>query len=121
MKASFQTAFCEHFQCSPGEYADRVFWSCLNAHARPIARFLLRSHSAFFREDMAFIREVGTAVTRGEVICELNRFYGRNLRDKNWLRRTFGIRISGKRVLRLYRMLSRCERAQARGSSYANH
>ncbi len=64
----------------------------------------------FFREDTDFIRDVGTATSRGEVICELNRFYGRNMRDRNWLRRVFFLRLSGKRVLRIYRELARADR-----------
>jgi hypothetical protein len=110
MNDSFQRAFCEHFQCAPEAYAQRVFWACLYAHARPAAALLLRSRPAFFREDLAFIGDLAGARSRAEVINELNRFYGRNLRDKNWVRRTFAIRISAKRVLRLYRKLSRSQR-----------
>jgi len=112
MKQPFQECFCEHFRCPPQEYADRVFRQCLYWHARPAAWWLARSSSSFFAEDMALIRDLAAVTTRGEAIAELNRFYGRNLRDKNWLRRAFALRISAKRVLRLYRMISRARRHQ---------
>lgn len=32
---------------------------------------------------------------------ERNFFYGRNLRDRNWLRRCFCLRVSAKRFLKL--------------------
>jgi hypothetical protein len=40
----------------------------------------------------------------------MNRFYGRNVRDRNWLRKTCYIRVSAKRVLRFYRALVKAER-----------
>jgi hypothetical protein len=59
----------------------------------------------FFREDFGFIADVATASSHSEVRMELDRFRGRNLRDRNWLRRSFALRMSGKRVLRLSRKL----------------
>jgi hypothetical protein len=116
MRRSFQSAFCDHFGCAPEEYVHGLFWRCLYRHARPVAALLLRSRPAFFEEDFAFARDLAAAGTRREVINELNRFFGRNQRDKNWMRKTFAIRISGKRVLRLYRELSRSERERRRAA-----
>lgn len=59
----------------------------------------------FFREDEGFICDLATARSREEVLTELNRFYGRNVRDRNWLRKLFSLRVSGKRVQRLSRKL----------------
>ncbi len=107
MSKSFETLFCEHYKCPVDEFEDRIFWTCLYRHAVPVAKLVWRVQPAFFMEDRSFLRDLGPATSRGEVLCELNRFYGRNVRDRNWLRKRLAIRISGKRVLRLYRMLFR--------------
>ncbi len=109
MKRPFQICFCEFFGCRPEEYTALAFRHCLYTHARPLAPALARLMPSFFAEDFAFLRELGAVTSRSEAITELNRFFGRNVRDKNWLRRSFAIRISGKRVLRLYRTISRAQ------------
>ena len=55
--------------------------------------------------DLGLIADLATACSHAEVRMELDRFRGRNLRDKNWLRRKLSLRISGKRVLRLSKQL----------------
>ena len=104
---SFRTLFCDQFQCSAEEFQRQLFLRCLHRHARPFAQLLPRLDKDFFREDIGLICDLATAASHGEVLTELNRFYGRNVRDRNWLRKTFSLRISGKRVLRLSRKLFR--------------
>jgi hypothetical protein len=99
--------FCEKFQCSPDSFESQLFSRSLHRHAVMLAGPLSRMIPEFFREDMGLINDLATAVSHGEVLTELNRFYGRNVRDRNWLRKTFSLRISGKRVLRLSRKLFR--------------
>jgi hypothetical protein len=107
MSKSFQTLYCEHYQCSAQEFEQRVFRECLYRHALPLAPLFASLDPCFFLEDLSFIRDVGHAASRSEVISELNRFFGRNMRERNWFRKALGIRVSGKRVLRLYRALFR--------------
>jgi hypothetical protein len=64
---------------------------------------LTKLNPGFFYEDAGLIADLASASSHAEVLSELNRFYGRNVRDRNWLRKTFSLRISGKRVLRLSR------------------
>lgn len=99
---TFQILFCRMKGCPPGEFQRRVFRKALNRHAVPFVRVLESLNPDFFREDYEFIRDVGASVSRDEVVGELNRFFGRNLRDRNWLRRVFGLRVSGWRLLRLW-------------------
>jgi hypothetical protein len=66
---------------------------------------LRKLNSDFFREDLGLIGDLATARSHAEVLTELNRFYGRNVRDRNRLRKSFSLRVSGKRVLRLSRKL----------------
>lgn len=107
MRKDFRALFCESYRCSIQTYQPQLFSRCLHRHARPFAGILARLSKTFFHEDLGFIGDVATAASHGEVVTELNRFYGRNVRDRNWLRRTFALRISGKRVLRLSRRLFR--------------
>ena len=53
----------------------------------------------FFREDFELLQEISEVRDLGTLKQELSRFYGRNLRDKDWVRRTLQIRISGQRVI----------------------
>jgi hypothetical protein len=104
---NFRALFCECFGCTPQQYEHQLFSHSLHRHAVPFARLLARLSPEFFREDVGFICDLATAHSRSEVLTELNRFYGRNVRDQNWFRKTFLLRVSGKRVQRLARQLFR--------------
>jgi hypothetical protein len=98
---SFKEGFCQLYCYKPKDYERAVFWRCLYRHSLPLAAVLYSLKPEFFREDFDFIREVGN-ITSGEMFkAELNFFYGRNVREKNWLRRIFAIRVSAKRMLKL--------------------
>lgn len=101
MPDTFQTVFCREFDCPPEAFEEQVFWKCLPSHAKIVARLLMGRRETFFREDFGLIREIASVACRDVVITELNRFHGRNLRDKNWARRLFKIRISGGKLRKL--------------------
>jgi len=98
---SFKSLWCEKRGCPASEFEQQLFWHCLHRHALLLAPLIAHLSPSFFTEDFAFFREVGDTRSRGELINEANRFYGRNLRDRNWLRKTLGIRVSAKRFLHL--------------------
>ena len=81
-------------------YEDKVFWRSLHLHSIPLAFLIYLRNPMFFREDFEFLHEIGGVDDPDTFKSELNRFHGRNVRDKSWLRRTFSIRISGKRLIR---------------------
>ena|SRR5688572_16471959 len=105
MEADFRQLFCKAAQCAAADFESRMFKKCLFRHALPFA-WLIRSKQEFFREDLEMLRDVASAHNTSEVISELNRFYGRNKRDNSFLRTHMFFRISGKRVLRVYRSLA---------------
>jgi hypothetical protein len=105
MDADFRQLFCEATGCRPADFERRMFSRCLFRHAVAF-KWLIRNKEEFFREDLEMLRDIGSARNTPEVISELNRFYGRNRRDKSILRTQFFVRISGKRVLRVYRDLA---------------
>lgn len=98
---TFQDAFCEKYCCASEDYETEVFWHCLYRHSLPVAWWIFKRDPDFFREDFDLIREVGTMSNPETFRSEVNFFYGRNLRDKNWIRRVFFIRISAKRLIKL--------------------
>jgi hypothetical protein len=107
MQVEFRQLFSEQSGAAPDQFERKLFYKCLFRHALPFAWMLEKLSPNFFREDFEMLRDVATARNTEEVICELNRFFGRNARDKSFLRPTFYLRISGKRVLRIYRSLTR--------------
>jgi len=102
---SFKEAFCDKYQCPAELYEKKVFWRCLYRHALPAAALIFWCKPDFFREDFDLIREIDQMRSPDVFRSELNFFYGRNMRDKNWIRRAFYIRLSGKRLLKLKGLL----------------
>ena len=97
---SFRELCCEKLGCELSAFEDKLFWRSLHLHSIPIALLIYRRNPMFFREDFEFLHEIGAVQDPETFKTELNRFHGRNVRDKNFLRRTFSIRISGKRLIR---------------------
>ena len=112
MEMEFRQLFSQKSGTAAEHFERKLFYKCLFRHALPFAWVLERLSPNFFREDFEMLRDVATARNTDEVICELNRFYGRNARDKSFLRPLFYLRISGKRVLRIYRSLTRESEAE---------
>ncbi len=102
---NFKSAFCRAFGCRPEDYEPAVFRRALFRHALPFAWWLRWRDPEFFREDLDFIHEVGGLTDPDLFRQEVNYFYGRNLRDRGWLRTLLRIRVSGKRLMRLRRRL----------------
>ena len=97
---SFRELCCEGLGCDLDSYEDKVFWKSLHLHSLPLAYLIYRKNPMFFREDFEFLHEIGSVHDPDTFKSELNRFHGRNVRDKSFFRRAFSIRISGKRLIR---------------------
>ena len=102
---TFEELWRNNHQGGDSHFETVMFWQGLYFHALPLASILVRYNPQFFREDLEFLRDVKNAHSTEEVIGELNRFYGRNVREKSFLRRRLFIRISGSRVLRHWERL----------------
>lgn len=98
---TFREAFCESFACPAASFEREVFWLCLHRHGSLLGKFLFASHPEWFKEDIEFIHEIGSVGHPAVFKNELNRFHGRNVRDRSWLRGTFHIRVSAKRIIQL--------------------
>ena len=102
---TFAVLWREHHPGADADFEDHLFWRCLTWHSLPLAKILIRWRPDFFREDFEFLHEVGFARTTEEVVGDVNRFYGRNVRDRSFLRRRLSIRVSGTRLLRAWHSL----------------
>lgn len=109
-KQTFRERFCEHYKCAPERFEEEVFWRCIHWHAGMLARILYSRDPSLFKEDFEFIHELGGIRDPLIFKSELNRFHGRNVRDKGWIRGTFHIRVSAKRVINLKKRIYRAVR-----------
>lgn len=105
MGADFRHLFCEKHELAPSEFERTLFWMCLFRHSVLVVFLLHRWKPQIFREDFDLMRDVANTVSTGELVTELNRFYGRNRRVGGFWRGVCLCRVSGKRVLRVYRSL----------------
>jgi hypothetical protein len=106
MGADFRQLYCQKYELAPEQFEHKLFWHSLFRHGWPAVFFLARWKPEMFREDFDLIRELASSRSRGEVVCELNRFYGRNRRVGGFWRNVLLCRVSGKRVLQIYRSLA---------------
>jgi len=118
MEVEFRQLVSEKWAVDAADFERRLFRKCLFPHALPVAGLIERLDPDFFKEDYEMLRDVASARCTEEVVCELNRFFGRNARDRSFWRPNFYLRISGKRVLQVYRSLTREPLAKA-GSEQA--
>ena len=107
MDVEFRQLFSEKWGMAAEQFERKLFYRCLFRHALPFAWLLQICDKNFFREDFEMLRDVASARNTDEVICEVNRFFGRNARDKSFLRTALFLRVSGKRVLQMYRLLTK--------------
>ena len=105
MGADFRQLFCQKYGLAPEQFEQKLFWMCLFRHSLPVVYLFCRWKPEIFREDFDLMREVASCRSRGEVVNDLNRFFGRNRRVGGFWRNICLCRVSGKRVLQLYRGL----------------
>lgn len=105
--ATFRERFCERYGCAAGDFEEAVFWKCVHWHAWIFARILFPRDRNIFKEDLEFIHELGPVRDPLIFKSEVNRFHGRNVREKSWIRGPFHIRVSAKRVINLKNKLFR--------------
>ena len=105
MGADFRQLFCQKYELAPEQFERELFRRTLFRHSVPLISLLEWWKPEIFREDRDLVHEVASCRSRGEVVSELNRFYGRNRRVGGFWRNSLLCRVSGKRVLQIYRSL----------------
>jgi hypothetical protein len=98
---TFRKLFCELEKCADDRFEKVVFWKALRRRTLPVAWILHLLNPVRFSLDFDIIRQVGSATSYYEVEAISNslRFdYGG---DNKFFRRVLGVRLSGRRILRL--------------------
>jgi hypothetical protein len=103
---TFQERFCERYQCPREQFVPRVFWRCLHRRALALAWLVRRIKPGFFAADFELVSELPTVRDMPELLSLIQRY-----REDCWMRRNFlherlRIRISGHRVITLFKDLS---------------
>lgn len=104
---TFRERFCAVYKCDPKNFEVEVFWRCLHRHAWLPARYYYKREPEMFKEDLDFIHEIGSVRDPHIFKSEVNRYHGRNIREKAFVRGKLGIRVSAKRVINLKNKLFR--------------
>jgi hypothetical protein len=99
---TFSECVCEYLGLHPNQYENTVFRLCLYRKALALHPLLQRYDRNFFAPDHDFIRRVGKARRREELLRELDEFYY-HPKNGGWLRRRFSCRVSGRKLVALAR------------------
>jgi hypothetical protein len=105
--SSFRERFCERYHCEPSAFEERAFFKCVPLRVWPLAKILFRRDPGIFKEDLEFMRELGGIRDPLIFKSELNRYHGRNVRERGFIRGFLGVRVSGKRAIKLKNRLFR--------------
>ncbi|MDB6129040.1 MAG: hypothetical protein JWM04_147 [Verrucomicrobiales bacterium] len=97
----FKEAFCKAYDCKPENYPTCLFWKTLYPHAWLIAPLLYFFNRNYFKEDFVVIEELAKVRNSELYNTDVTFFHGRNVRDHRSLRRSLGIRVSGKRLIQV--------------------
>jgi len=90
-----------HWKCDGPASRRRVFWHALPRGALPLAALLWLVRREFFARDFAFIRELGQTRDATEFYILIEQFRDETIRSGGWLRNSFRLRVSGRRLRRL--------------------
>ena len=105
---SFQSLFCERFNCPPSQYEEQAVRECLYRHARLLAPVLLRLRPDFFAEDAKFLRYLGQATSLNEAQADVADFKEHDCARSSFWRNQLKIRVSGRKATKLaYDLLGR--------------
>jgi hypothetical protein len=105
LTGTFQDRFCSRHRIPRDQFNDLLFRKGLFLHARLLAPIATRLWPNFFAEDLQFIQEIANVTCPDIVHFEINRFHGRNVREKRWMRRVARIRMSGRKLQKINRQL----------------
>lgn len=97
----FREQAMAQWDCDEAAYERRVFWHVLPRIALPLAAVIRLFQRDYFARDFALIRELGQTRDATEFHVLIAQFRDDTLREAGWFRRTFRLRVSGRRLLRL--------------------
>ena len=94
---------CDLEGCSPESALRRLFWRSLHRRASAFAGLLLLLRPRFFLLDRELAEEAGNATSIGELLLAINGYRQDCAARHGFLHDDLRIRISGKRMISLFR------------------
>ena len=101
----FKSLFCKEFGCSPRRFEKKLFWQTMNPDMKPIALLLRCIRPGFFRRDFEYIRLLGAARTKADIVRIVNPLPFDPSFNGGFLRGFLRIRISARRVVQITNQL----------------
>lgn len=102
---TFRQAFCRQFRCKPEDFERRLFARCLSSWMRWLVACWLAAKPDSFGRELALLTRLGEAKDVSPVLPELEGYAYENERDKPMRVAVFGIRLSRRRCLRIFRQV----------------
>jgi hypothetical protein len=95
--------FCRRFRCRDAQFEKAVLRRCFPPLSRPLGTVVLALNPGAFKRELALIRRLGGVVNESPLRGELDGYAYENQRDKSARTETFGLRLSRRRFLRIWR------------------
>lgn len=99
----FRSACCRRYGWRTEGFATAALARSFPPLARPVGALLLAFWPGLFAREIAVLERVGRAGDEAEVRGELDGYAFENHRDRPWRVRWLGLRISRRRLVRLFR------------------
>jgi len=106
----FRACFCRAHACAPERFDRRVFWQCLPPGVKPVAGLLWLLYPRFFRYDFELIETASAVSDLMDVKSAINVFHRQGLRHRNFMHDSLRIRMSGRRLIRLFLTIASLEK-----------
>jgi hypothetical protein len=104
---SFRNMFCARFRCQEKDFVNKVLWRCLYPHAAPFILLFCDRHSPLVKQTVETIEEAGFATSAEDVLTSIENYHYTLRFFGSFWNRTFKIRLSGRRLLKLYSTVTR--------------
>ncbi len=112
LASNFRRLYCEKRCCPDADYGERALRECLYWRASVMRRLLVAVWPEFFARDRRFIENLGRTRGLRDAVAEVKTFDDVNRGPEAGLREWLGLRVSGRKALRLARELAKGERGE---------
>ena len=102
---NFKEAYCAAHRCSPEKFDHQVFWKCVYRRALPLVVVIWAVERRVFQPDLEVIRALGAAGSDVELQAVMGEFDNRCMVERSIRRTVFRMRVSGARLMPLFRDL----------------
>ena len=97
--ATLRELYCGFHGCRPDEFERNLFRRAMRTPWGWLTPLLLRLWSLSFRRDFRELTAAGHALSPGELTSLANEFRDNPREARTFLRDTFGVRVSGRKLL----------------------